>query len=300
MKKMTTCPKNDPYYVRQVSGGLNGAVEGYWLYRPCNTLCNCVGFANGRFNQIINDSELKGIRKPFKYQLVCNAENFIESAKRQGLKISKKPTLGGIMVWRKGNTLDSWDGAGHVEVVEQINKDGSIVCSSSGYGANGWAFRLLTRTNKNGNWGQDAPYHFRGCIINPSIKDGETPTEEPLIIDGIGGGLTVMYLQRFLNVFEDGMVSGQYTSQSKYRRALTAVENGGGGSSTVSALQKWLGFKGKAIDGEWGMKTSKALQKYLLAEGYDIGKDGVDGYFGKDSMKALQKFLNGQLFPKVR
>lgn len=298
MKRMTTCPKNDPYYRRQVSGGLNGAVEGYWLYKPDNTLCNCVGFANGRFNQIINDPDLKGISKAFKYQLVCNAENFIESAKRQGLKISKKPILGGIMVWQKGNTLDSWDGAGHVEVVEKINDDGSIICSSSGYGSNGWAFRLLRRTNDNGNWMQVSPYKYRGCIINPSIKDGETPTDQPLIIDGIGGGLTVIYLQRFLGKFEDGVISGQYSNQQKYRRALTAVENGGGGSSTVTALQKWLGFKGKDIDGEWGAKTSKALQKYLLAEGYDIGKDGVDGYFGTASMKALQMFLNKQIFHK--
>lgn len=256
----------------------------------------CVGYANGRFNEIINDPDLKGVRKAFPYQLVCNAENFIESAKRQGLKISKKPILGGIMVWQKGNTLDSWDGAGHVEVVEQVNKDGSVICSSSGW--NGWAFRLLTRNNKNGSWMQESPYHFRGCIINPSIKDGDTPADEPLIVDGIGGGMTVMALQRFLNKFEDGVISGQYADQAKYRRALTAVENGGGGSSTVSALQKWLGMTGKDVDGYWSRKTSLALQKYLKSEGYDIGKDGCDAYFGHDSMCALQKFLNKQLFQK--
>ena len=292
MKKRTTCPKNyNPYYMRQVSGGLNGAVAGQPYIKDANVLANCVGFANGRFAEIQNDPDLKGVKKPFKYQLVCNAENFIESAKRQGLKISKVPTLGGIMVWKKGNTLDSWDGAGHVEVVEQINKDGSIVCSSSGW--NGWAFRLLTRTNKNGNWGQESPYHFRGCIINPAIKDGEKVTEEPLVVDGGGGGLTVMALQRFLKKFEDGVISGQYANQQKYRKALTAVENGGGGSSTVSALQKWLGI---TADGYWGKDTSKALQKKLVAEGFDVGSDGCDSYFGTDSMKALQMFLNWKIW----
>lgn len=291
MVKRTTQPANNKYYIRQVSGGLNGAVQGQPCISNANVLCNCVGYANGRFNEIINDPDLKGVVKGFPYQLVCNAENFIESAKRQGLKISSVPTLGGIMVWQKGNTLDSWDGAGHVEVVEQINKDGSVVCSSSGW--NGWAFRLLTRSNANGNWGQDSPYRFRGCIINPSISDGEKVTEQPLVIDGGGGGLTVMAFQRFLKVFEDGMISGQYANQQKYRRALFAVENGGGGSRTVVAAQKWLGI---TADGYWGHDTSLAMQKRLVAEGYDVGSDGCDGFFGKDSMKALQMFLNWKLW----
>ena len=298
MKRRTTCPKNNKYYIRKPQGGLSDAVFGCPVVNGANVLCNCVGYANSRFAEIQTDPELKGIYKPIKYQLVCNAENFIEKARGMGLKISAKPTLGGIMVWRKGATLHDYDGAGHVEVVEKINEDGSIICSSSGW--KGWDFRLLKRTNANGNWGQTSPYHYRGCIINPSIKDGEVPTESPLIIDGVGGGLTIMALQRFLNKFEDGCLSGQYENQRKYRTAITAVENGGGGSSTVTALQKWLGVPKKDHDGEWGKKTSVALQKYLQKEGYDIGKDGADGYFGTDSTKALQRFLNSQLFPKAR
>lgn len=175
MKIRKTEPKNNKYYIRQVTGGLNGAVEGEPVVKGANVLCNCVGYANGRFNEIINDPDLKGVTKSFKYQLVCNAENFIESAKRQGLKISKKPVLGGIMVWQKGSTLNGYDGAGHVEVVEQLNKDGSVLCSSSG--CNGWAFRTMTRNNSNGRWGQSSAYKYRGCIINPSIVVNNKPTE---------------------------------------------------------------------------------------------------------------------------
>lgn len=291
MIKRTTQPSNNKYYIRQVSGGLNGAVQGQPCVSGANVLCNCVGYANGRFNEIINDPDLEGIVKAFPYQLVCNAENFIESAKRQGLSISNVPTLGGIMVWQKGATLSDYDGAGHVEVVEQINNDGSVVCSSSGW--DGWAFRLLTRHNTNGNWGQDSPYKFRGCIINPKIGGGTVPTEQPLVIDGLGGGLTVMALQKFLSKFEDGVISGQYKSQQKYRKALTAVENGGGGSATVTALQRWLSI---AADGYWGPDTSKSLQKKLVAEGFSVGPDGCDSYFGTDSMKALQRFLNWQIW----
>lgn len=173
MKQRTKQPKNNKYYIRQVSGGFNGAIAGEPTITGANVLCNCVGYANGRFNEIANDPDLKGIEKKFKLQLVCNAENFIESAKNQGLKVSKTPVLGGIMVWQRGATLSGSDGAGHVAVVEQINKDGSIITSESGW--NGFAFRRITRTNSNGRWGQTSAYKFRGCIINPSVKSETVP-----------------------------------------------------------------------------------------------------------------------------
>lgn len=172
MKIRKTQPKNNKYYIRTVTGGLNGAVEGYPTIAGANVLCNCVGYANGRFNEIINDPDQKGIVFKFKYQLVCNAENFIESAKAQGLKISNKPTKGGIMVWQKGATLHNSDGAGHVAVVEHIYDDGSILTSESGY--NAWAFKTVKRNNKKGRWGQNEAYKFRGCIINPSVKKEQT------------------------------------------------------------------------------------------------------------------------------
>lgn len=77
------------------------------------------------------------------------------------------------MVWQKGATLGDGDGAGHVAVVEQINADGSIITSESGWG--GFAFKRITRTNSNGRWGQSSAYKFRGCIINPSVKSSPAP-----------------------------------------------------------------------------------------------------------------------------
>lgn len=167
MKQRTTQPKNSKYYTRCANGGYNGAVQGSPVISGANVLCNCVGYANGRFNEIINDPDLKGTEKKFRYQLVCNAENFIESAKKQGLKISSTPVLGGIMVWQKGGTLSGSDGAGHVAVVEQINADGSIITSESAWA--GFAFKRITR-KKSARWGQASGYTFRGCIINPGVK----------------------------------------------------------------------------------------------------------------------------------
>lgn len=272
MKIRTTQPSNNKYYIRIASGGYNGAVLGSPVIPGANVLCNCVGYANGRFNEI-------GEYGKCKYQLVCNAENFIEAAQKMGLKISSKPIQGGIMVWQKGGTLSGGDGAGHVAVVEEVYEDGSILTSESGWSS--WAFKTIRRNNTNGRWGQGSAYRFRGCIINPAVKDAKTVPTPKLIVDGIGGANTVMAMQRFFGTTQDGVLSGQNKNCAKYYPALKAVEYGSGGSTCVKKLQKWIGL---TQDGVWGDKTSKALQKKLGVT--------ADGIFGTNSMKAWQKYLN--------
>lgn len=274
MKIRTTQPKNNKYYIRQVNGGYNGAVLGYPTISGANVLCNCVGYANGRFNEI-------GDYGRCKYQLVCNAENFIESAKRQGLKISSRPVQGGIMVWQKGRTLGGGDGAGHVAVVEEVYDDGTILTSESGYGSRDWAFKNLRRSNSNGRWGQNGYYTFRGCIINPAVKNGKVAPAPKLTVDGIGGADTVRAMQKFFGTPQDGIISGQNSAQKKFYPSLKAVKYDGGGSVCVKKLQKWLGI---SQDGVIGKKTVKAWQKKLGAD--------ADGIFGANSMKAWQKYLN--------
>lgn len=274
MKTRTTTPKNNKYYIRQVSGGWNGAIRGTPTISGADVLCNCVGYANGRFNEIIGAGYCK-------YQLVCNAENFIESAKRQGLKISSKPVQGGIMVWQKGATLSGGDGAGHVAVVEEVYSDGSILTSESGWAS--WAFKNVRRDNSNGRWGQNEYYKFRGCIINPAVDGKVVPTPK-LTVDGIGGPATVRALQEYLGTPQDGIISGQNRNLAKYFPALKSVSYGKGGSACVKKLQKWAGT---TADGIWGEATSKAIQKKLGV--------AADGIFGPNSMKALQKYLNKNL-----
>ena len=278
MKQRTTQPKNNKYYIRKPQGGLSDAIAGKPTIKGANVLCNCVGYANSRFNEIWNDPELKGIVKSFHVQLVCNAENFIESAKRQGISISSTPIEGGIMVWQKGS-LKTADGAGHVAVVEEVRDDGTIITSESGW--NAWAFKRVQRSNENGRWGQNSAYKFRGCIINPGVPDPKVVPAPPLTVDGKGGPATIRALQRFLGTPMDGEISGQLKKLAKYHPAIEAVRYGSGGSACVKALQEWLGIP---VDGQWGKNTSKTLQ-------YCIGVND-DGVFGPASMKALQKFLN--------
>ena len=165
----TNCPNGTKYYIRKANGGWNGAVQGKPTKSGANVLANCVGYANGRFNEIIGE-------KKCKYQFICNAENFIEKAKAYGLKVSDKPTLGGIMVWQKGATLSGNDGAGHVAVVERIDNANQIYTSESNYGGN--AFFNVTRNNNNGRWGLGVGYTFRGCIVNPAVKEEPKPTKQ--------------------------------------------------------------------------------------------------------------------------
>lgn len=175
MNVRTSCPYNNNYYIRQVNGGWNAAIQGNPTRQGANVLANCVGYANGRFAEIIGKDRIE-------YQLVCNAENFIEKAKAYGLQVVDYPTLGGIMVWKKG-TLDSYDGPGHVAIVERIDGKNQIYTSESAY--RGSAFYNVTRTNSNGRWGMSSAYSFRGCIINPAI--GDVHYEEPAPTPTPGG-----------------------------------------------------------------------------------------------------------------
>lgn len=162
MKIRTTKPANNKFYIRKANGGYSLCIKGKPTDPKANVLSNCVGYACGRFNEIIGKMKYP--------ELNCNAENFIERAKSIGLKISNKPVLGGIMVWQKGS-LSGNDGVGHVAIVERVDNDNQIYTSESAYG--GRAFYNVTRKNTNGRWGAGSAYKFRGCIINPAIEEPE-------------------------------------------------------------------------------------------------------------------------------
>ena len=82
------------------------------------------------------------------------------------MKVGKEPKLGAIIVWAKGKTWTSSDGAGHVAVVEQIQADGSIITSESGYGCSN-PFWTSHRYKGNGNWGAGTEYRFLGFVYQP-------------------------------------------------------------------------------------------------------------------------------------
>lgn len=158
--RLTKPESGNPYYNRIATGGYSGAIMGSPRCEGADVLANCVGYAAGRFNEILE----KG--KFVYFQYPPNAEDFYDTAIAAGLKVGTKPQLGAIICWAKGKTWTSADGAGHVAVVEEIKSDGSIITSESGYGCTN-PFWTSHRYRESGNWGQSTAYRFLGFIYQP-------------------------------------------------------------------------------------------------------------------------------------
>ena len=167
--------KENKFYNTGSNGGYSWCIQGSPTESGLNVLCNCVGWACGRFNEIYSiETGYQGMKYP---QLCCNAEDFYNKAKKIGLQVQYEPVAGGIMVWEGKGKL-----AGHVAVVEEdIEHSKKVFTSESGY--NNYAFRNYTRTNDNGNWGVNSYYTYLGCIVNPSnpkpdVEPTPIPTED--------------------------------------------------------------------------------------------------------------------------
>lgn len=173
-------PSGNKNFITTGSGGWNTCIKGYPMDPNANVLANCVGYASGRFNEIIN--EVRGTTGcTYKY-LNCNAEWFIERAKQAGLQIGSTPRVGAIMCWQKGTVDGGQDGAGHVAIVERVYSNSSVYTSESGYGST--AFWNQNRSNSNGRWGIGSSYSFRGFIYLPDdvqkvVDGGSQPTPAP-------------------------------------------------------------------------------------------------------------------------
>lgn len=166
--RSTKPEKGNKYYIRRASGGYSGCIKGKPTDPISDVLANCVGFCDGFIN------EVEGKNKEV-IALTCNAENFIERAIRYGWSVVKEPVVGGVMVFMKGSTLSSKDGAGHVAGVYAKPNSTQVKTAESGY--NGRAFWTATRNKGNGNWGAGSGYTYRGCIVPRYWKP--TPEVKP-------------------------------------------------------------------------------------------------------------------------
>ena len=140
--------------------------EKWWStqYNKClaitngTVLPNCVGYAYGRFAEILGY---------FHPDLpMCNAGIWLDELKKKNtsLKWGTVPKLGAVVVWKEPGAY------GHVGIVEYIYEDGTLMLSESGYGS-GWNKRFWNsgpRTSP--NW-YGEPYQFQGFIYNPGTED---------------------------------------------------------------------------------------------------------------------------------
>ena len=166
----TTRPANNKNFITKGSGGWNTCIKGNPRYQYADALANCVGYASGRFNEIINIArETEGCTYT---TLNCNAVGFKERAEAAGLKTGSTPKRGAIMCWGKEGS------AGHVAIVERVNSNNSVYTSESGWGSSA-IFWNSTRSNNNGRWGIGAGYYFRCFIYLPDDVQKAIDTEEP-------------------------------------------------------------------------------------------------------------------------
>ena len=165
-----TRPANNKNFITRGSGGWNTCIKGNPRYQYADALANCVGYASGRFNEIINIArETTGCTYT---TLNCNAVGFKERAEAAGLKTGSTPRRGAIMCWGKEGA------AGHVAIVERVNNSNSVYTSESGWGSSA-IFWNSTRSNNNGRWGIGAGYYFRCFIYLPDDVQNAIDTEEP-------------------------------------------------------------------------------------------------------------------------
>lgn len=177
----------NPYYNTKKVGGYNPCIMGNPKNRnkDLNVLPNCVGYVTGRFNEI-------GAYGSCKYLGNTNAANYIDLARKQGLTVTQRPTVGGCMVWKGGNT-----GEGHVAIVEMDLGNRVITSESEYYGKQFVIYQRFGDGWKSGCYWMGASYTYLGCIKNPAVKPEEkdmTKAETEQLIRDMFPGLMAAYL----------------------------------------------------------------------------------------------------------
>ncbi len=227
VKRLTDPGKDNVYYLKKPKG-YNECIRGNTKhginYGKYDVLPNCTGWCYGRFleSQLLDKCKIP----------TSNAETWLLNNKtyQEGFT----PRVGSILVYAKGKVGEGKDGAGHVMFVESIAKDGTLLCSESG-----WNFtkRMSTRKVKPHSYFYKAGYKYLGCIYPQENFDigyyGPLPTKA--LKYGMSG-TQVKRLQDFLNwcLGETLSVDGKY------------------GPATRKAVKKYQEMYKLEIDGKFG------------------------------------------------
>ena len=271
-KMRTSKPYDNKNYIRTANGGWNTCIKGNPTDAHANVLANCVGYASGRFNEIINDAREKtGCTYT---NLNCNAENFADRAKADGLEMGSTPRVGAIgCMWGAG------DKAGHVFIVEKVYSNSKIYTSESGWGSS-TAFWNQTRDNSNGRWGMSSSYSFRCFIYLPSDV-------QKIVDGGSGGGVTP-------NVDRD-----IYKNQIEVKISDLRVRNGAGTDKGI------IGMASKGFYNYYETADASGYKWYRIADGQWIASndDWTTVYPAQPKPTPTYKYkvgdkviINGQLY----
>ena len=157
----TTSPgPNDKNWIQTAYGGYSPCIHpdtaSQYGYGPGSTLPNCVGYAWGRFREILGSTP----------KLCLGNAGLWYSYTADGYRRGSTPQLGAVACWSLPGQ------PGHVAIVEKINSDGSIETSNSGYN---WtpnrhrsAVEIIRGTYP--RWITWSGYVFQGFIYNPACE----------------------------------------------------------------------------------------------------------------------------------
>ncbi len=199
----TTAPSTtDKHWIHTSKGGLNDCI----LISGNSCIPNCVGYAFGRFYEIIgkHPSLSRG-----------NAENWYGYT-QDGYKRSQTPALGAVICWAKGKVGVSSDGAGHVAIVEEIKSNGDIVTSNSGYKSKRFWMQTFTKASGYAMKG----YTFQGFILPPDAEDFITESAK---INPIKGTLKVILRNDTLNVRSAPEMGNNVVGSFSYGKTATVT-----------------------------------------------------------------------------
>ena len=153
--------------------GISTCITGNPADPGCNVLANCVGGATGAYNKAACEDLDNPKWGPVMYP--PNAENMFKYCQDLGLPTSQTPEVGALIIWQKGATLNSTDGAGHVAFVYKVDADGTIYTSESEYRGRAW----VNRSYKKPYFYADG-YKFLGFVLQKRkdvpggvIKEGD-------------------------------------------------------------------------------------------------------------------------------
>ena len=196
--RLTAPAKDDKRFIHYSKGGYNTCIM--IDKNTGSVLPNCVGYAQGRLLEIL------GAKAPNWKLPACNAEDWIETAQKNGFKTGMTPKLGAVAVFRAGKTHNGSDGAGHVVVVEEIKSNGDIVVSQSAYGGSRWYLSTLTKASGY-TYSANRPLEgFVYCGI-----EFEQPTPTPTPSEDLNKNTIP---NRFKVLNKDGKQIGAYTNYS--------------------------------------------------------------------------------------
>ena len=216
--RLTAPAATDKNYLHYLwGGGYNHCL--YIGNKSC--LPNCVGYAWGRWRELLGENPKLSIQ---------NAEQWWTH--KDGYERGQTPKLGAVICWRKGSATNSKDGAGHVAIVEQINQDGSIVTSNSGYKSTRFYLKTLKPPYSLGG-----SYTLQGFIYIPINYELATEEEKTVEVK--------------LNVLKRGAKGEQVKT---LQRLLIAL-----------GYKMKSGLKTYGVDGSFGGATERAVKEFQKA-----------------------------------